>query len=207
MIYMIKLLFLILLLSSCGSLPVAYSDTPLMLYRTAFGYPYEPVTKDYFNSFKYSFARIRFGKGESFTIVLASVEDGVYKWISNDGAKIFTQDGRIIKTVGLTHDIDITSSLSIANAKEGIFYEVINFSEPKLLNSVQVSKRQLSKEIELTMAEQQKSTFMIRENISIDKIGWSAENIYYVDSKNQILKSEQHIHPFLKPIHLEFYIK
>lgn len=204
---MIKLLLSLLLLSSCGSLPVAYLDTPLIVYRTAFGYPYESVTQEYFEDFKYSFARVRFGKGQSFTIVLASVEDGIYTWVSNDGVKIFTEDGRIIKTIGLINDFEIISSFNITNAKKGLFYELINFEDPLLLNSVLVVERVPTKQIELTLAEQTKKVEVIEEQISIDKIGWAATNTYYVDEKNNILKATQHVHPFLNRIEIEFYIK
>jgi hypothetical protein len=53
-------------------------------------------------------------KDELATVVLALafIENGQYKWISNDSGTLIEKDGRIIKTLSLASNLDFTSSLS-----------------------------------------------------------------------------------------------
>ena len=48
----------------------------------------------------------------------------------------------------------------------------------------------------------------IKENISIDLIGWNESNYYYKNIESGVIeKAKQHIHPRLPALSIEFYYK
>ena len=46
------------------------------------------------------------GRSPEYRLVLVDIEDNTYEWISADYVRIFTKNGRIVKTFGLQHDIE-----------------------------------------------------------------------------------------------------
>ena len=92
MIYMIKLIKILLffsLLQSCSSFGVIRSFSYLDGYIR--GFESDKITKEYFDSSKYSFANVKIGRGPAATIILAYINDGVYEWRGADGTVFFTK--------------------------------------------------------------------------------------------------------------------
>ena len=132
--FMIRLLFVILILSSCGNLPIAYIQNFSSINSVVFGFPEYEITQEIFDEYENSFMKIRFGRGPHSILILAYIEDEIYEWVGNDGVKIFTLDGRIIKTSGLTNNVEIlmpTNMIGIQNSK----YETINLFNPDLYSA------------------------------------------------------------------------
>ena len=104
---MIKLLLVLLAISSCANIPISYQDLPETFYRAAFGYPDIAIDQETYNENKYSFAKVRLGKASPVIMILLSIDDGMYTWIDKEGLRLITLNGRIIKTIGLPNDINI----------------------------------------------------------------------------------------------------
>jgi hypothetical protein len=195
---------------SCTSLPpVAYVDISSSLYRQAFGYKPTEISKDYYNEFEYSFARAQFGKSKDVILVLAYINDGVFEWVSSENISVFTKNGRIVKTKGLPHDIDIIKqrwSLDDLN-NENIFFERLNFSFPSLYLATYKSNVLRRDNYSYTYLEQDEVGFQITESASIKEIGWKVENEYIYSITGDPVSTSQKIHPNLPRIQLDFYIK
>ena len=57
------------------------------------------------------------------------------------------------------------------------------------------------RDIQLTF--DRKELFYVSEKISSEEISWYEENSYWIDSKDFVWKSIQHISPRLPPIYIE----
>lgn len=55
---------------------------------------------------------VRSGERPLATMALAFIEDGQYKWLSQDNAMLITQSGRIVKTVGFITDLIYVDNLA-----------------------------------------------------------------------------------------------
>jgi len=207
MTYMTRLFLIFILLGSCASLPISYRDLPKDIYRLAFGYPNFVVTQSTFNSYPYSFAKVGFGKGQSVIMILESTDDNLFTWVGQDGVKLITKNGRVIKSMGLPHDVDIKPSIHRDNFASGEYFEVVNFSHPILLNADLFSSIEFKELSSLIYLEKEISVNVFTESIAIENIGWSNKNVYYLDSKSRVIKATQSLHPFLDQLHIEFYLK
>lgn len=204
--FMIRLLFVILILSSCGNLPITYIQNFSSINSVVFGFPEYEITEEIFDEYENSFMKIRFGRGPHSILILAYIEDDIYEWVGSDGVKIFTLDGRIIKTSGLTNNFEVltpTNMIGIQNNK----YEVINLFNPDLYSATIVRTvgtndtiiNKLGKNIQVKKIE---------ESFRVKSIGWDGKNTYYKNiSTNQVETSLQNLHPRLPVAKVEYYIK
>ena len=204
--FMIRIIIAILLLSSCGNLPIAYLQNFSSVNNVVFGFPEYEITQEIFDEFENSFLKIRFGRGPHAILILAYVDNDIYQWVGADDVSIFTKNGRIIKTSGLTHNFEIVKP------KDELFnsntaYESINLLNPDLFSAslkhyISIDKKKLTK-LGKTI-----NVNRIQDNISIDLIGWKKQDVYYQNSVTQQIEAiEQYIHPKLPAVKVEYYLK
>lgn len=55
---------------------------------------------------------VEIGERPRATMALAFIENGRYKWLSQDKAMFITENGRLVRTLGLTHNLIYVSNLS-----------------------------------------------------------------------------------------------
>ena len=203
---MIRVLFIVLFLSSCGNLPITYIQNFSSVNSVVFGFPDYEVTEEIFNDYENSFIKVRFGRGPHAILILAYAEDNVYEWIGADSVKIYTLNGRIIKTVGLN------SNIEILRPSDNIFltsdvYETINLFNPDLISST-IHRSMNSRKATIKKLGRSIQVNRIEESFDLDLIGWSGVNLYYQNTTTgQIESSEQRIHPRLPTIKIEYYFK
>ena len=208
MIYMTKVNMLpaVFLISSCNSFVL--TDPAIYINDYFFGFESDNVSAQAYSDSEYSFANIKIGRGPAANVVLAYVNDGIYEWRSNDGITIYTNNGVIVKTLGLEKDINygIVKSINFSSTeaftstgslygpdliKTPITHNFLNMDEVKLIE-------RLGEEI---------ITNVFMHEIYIPSIKWSAENYFYYDLNNNLVRSEQKIHPNLPKIRIDFFIK
>ena len=203
---MIRILLALFLLSSCGNLPITYIQNFSSINSVVFGFPEYEITEEIFNEYENSFLKIRFGRGPHAILILAYVEDNIFEWVGADGVRIFTLDGRIIKTSGLTNNSEILKPLKISDLPDET-YETITLYNPDLYAATikrstdirNTTIKKLGKNIKVKRIE---------EHFLVDVIGWKGKNIYYQNAQsNMIESSEQELHPRLPVAKLEYYIK
>ena len=102
---MIRILAMLFLLSSCGNLPIAYIQNFSSINDVLFGFDEYEITKEVYESYEYSFIKVRFGRGPHSILILAYINNGIYEWVGQDDVRIFTKNGRVISTVGLPNNL------------------------------------------------------------------------------------------------------
>ena len=203
---MIRMLFVILFLTSCGNLPITYLQNFSSVNSVVFGFPEYEITEEIYNDYDNSFIKVRFGRGPHAILVLAYVENDVYEWVGADNVKIFTLNGRIIKTAGLTNNFEIIRpSIDIFSSSD--VYETINLFNPDLISST-IHRSMNSRKTTIKKLGRKIQVNRIEESFDLDLIGWTGVNLYYRNTfSNQIESSEQRIHPRLPITKIEYYFK
>ena len=203
---MIRMLFVILFLTSCGNLPITYLQNFSSVNSVVFGFPEYEITEEIYNDYDNSFIKVRFGRGPHAILVLAYVENDVYEWVGADNVKIFTLNGRIIKTAGLTNNFEIIRpSIDIFSSSD--VYETINLFNPDLISST-IHRSMNSRKTTIKKLGRKIQVNRIEESFDLDLIGWTGVNLYYRNTfSNQIESSEQRIHPRLPIAKIEYYFK
>ena len=203
---MIRVLFVVLFLTSCGNLPITYIQNFSSVNSVVFGFPDYEVTEEIFNDYENSFIKVRFGRGPHAILILAYEKDNVYEWIGADSVKIYTLNGRIVKTVGLN------SNIEILRPSDNIFlasdvYETVNLFNPDLISST-IHRSMNSRKATIKKLGRSIQVNRIEESFDLDLIGWSGVNLYYQNTTTgQIESSEQRIHPRLPIVKIEYYFK
>jgi len=204
---MIRVVFVVLFLSSCNNLPITYIENFSSVNSVVFGFPDYEVTEKIFNDYENSFIKVRFGRGPHAILILAYEDDNVYEWIGADGVKIYTLNGRIVKTVGLSSNIEILRPLDNIFVT-GDVYEALNLYNPDLFSSNIRRSMHAPETSSIKKLGQKIQVNRIQENFDLALIGWSGVNLYYQNTTTgQIEFSEQRIHPRLPVAKIEYYFK
>jgi len=203
-----KLLISIIALASCSNLPL-YDYGFNTIKESYLKLDTVQIDEDYMSAAKYAFIRVRFGSSRSALLTLVREKNDVLEWISADGIKIFTFNGKIIKTLGLSNDIEILNyqNHSIENVSQPKSSFIINFYEPILMEQTITSDyiNKGLKEIKNPVEGRDKITVSIyEEKVYMESINWNRKNKYYINNNNKIEKTIQYIHPFLDPVTIEF---
>ena len=96
---MIKyIVFIIFLISSCGNLPITYAQNFSDVNNVIFGFPKKEITEEIFDEYEFSFAKVQFDRGPYSILILAYIDGEIYEWVGADNVRLFTKNGRVIKT-------------------------------------------------------------------------------------------------------------
>jgi len=171
------------------------------------------IDSEYFDSKKYSFMKLSIGSSRSVVMSLESINSGIFKWISEDNVAVYTRNGRIIKTEGLEHNIDIFSEsrndFDLVNNDSTLNKYSLNLYNPDYLSAQIIETIEYVDEIDLLkIADQPRvKTKKYRVYGSLPNIKWDYKNLFYVNSDSGFIeKSHQFIHPKLPIINLEYYL-
>ncbi|MDB4112396.1 YjbF family lipoprotein [bacterium] len=229
-IFMIRILLTLLLLSSCGNLPIAYIQNFSSVNNVVFGYPDYEISQDIFDEYDNSFMKVRFGKGPHSILILAYIKDDVYEWVGTDDVRLFTSNGRVIKTIGLDHNFELPNPrksnfsnqqrieqlnfigrlqrfLGTGSKDQETSYEVINLFNPDLYSAT-LSSAMSSSADSLIRFGDKVDAVRFEEVSQIESIGWKETNYYYMNFNSGLIdETTQHFHPRLPVVYIEFYYK
>jgi len=207
MIYMTKIIFTLLLISSCSF--IDYGQLPAIIKDSI--YDKDIVIDDeFYNAQKYSFAKIKIGKSIVAIAVLASASKEKYVWISQDGVRIYTNNGRITKTVGLQHDISILDGSQNINLASFVNYDPSKSYVRNALIELSNPHAIISQNFNLTekgIDSKYFNSMLYSEDFASGKLAFGGSNYYWVDPRGRVIKTEQFIHPKLPKVVMEFYFK
>ena len=150
---------------------------------------------------------VRIGKGPYALMILESVSNNNYTWISADGIYLVTNNGRIIRTSGLPNNLkDEISPFEGWNKElfEGDEFRSYRSFDKPILNNLGITskyKKEGKQKIELETGS--KYLYLIEQTINSPEIGWLEKNKFWVDEFDFPWKSIQFISPRLPPIYLE----
>jgi hypothetical protein len=173
---------------------------------------YIAISPDYFAQQKYSFAMVKIGNADPLTMVLQSIENDLYKWVSSEGVIISTNSfGRILKTQGLSHDVNYTplADLDLLDLERPAAIDhLVTFYNPEL---IKIQGAELyDPEILATNYDFLSDTQVIAQKINfqikLPLIKWTADgHILLFDGR--AIASSQSIHPHFPQVDMYFYYK
>ncbi len=194
-------MFCIFFVSSCAQITV--QD-----YRSAFNSLFQEkseikVNTEYIGNRNFSFAKVKIGNENPAILSLLTIENNLFTWISANGEKLITRNGKIIESFGLEHDFAVINPAGFkldSSSNEMI----IQLENPKAIIT-QNNKVDFAGEEQLFLDKKYEVELFI-ENFSSNPISWSGQNYYWKDvSSGLIIRTHQHVHPYEKSIELEFY--
>jgi len=163
-------LSLIFFISSCSSTHQAY----LRSLHIAFSEPLSEKLDD--EQIKQSPADLIYvtkdGLGTT-AMALAYIENGRYKWVSADGVTLIVKDGRIIKTLSLSNNLDFVSS-SLADplnkadgiTNDSIWKRSIDFNSSHFGIELESSFKVIGSQ-QLNLQNQDLDTVLIEEHVKL----------------------------------------
>lgn len=203
--------FLVVFITSCASIDSnriapGYKEAYISIKEAFFGID-NVIQPDLIRNIPYASMLVRIGNGPRALMILESINNDDYSWVSADGVYLIINKGKIVKTHGLTNNlIDRLSSFEgwnndLYTGEE--FFSYDSYRNP-VLNNLKVSSVYLQKNkktIELLLGN--KELKLVEERISSKEVGWFKVNKYWLDDNNFVWKSIQHVSPRLPEIHIE----
>ncbi len=168
------------------------------------------LTPDEIEAVPYASAYLKIGSQKQVFVVLAFAEHNPLtdktqlKWVSADKAMIVTENGHIVKTIGLQtsnlagiyghiptySNASTTFSLSYdwsENDRYGFPASVLRTYEGKDTVNTPISSIQSD---------------VYKETVSFTSLSESVDNLYWVNSSGQVIKTLQHLGPNMVPVEL-----
>lgn len=195
-----------LFLSSCNALNIISYSQVLPLIKTAtVGVPDIPITPDFIEERNYSFAKVKVGKSAVAILVLVKITDDVYEWVAGSGEKIYTFNGKIIKTENTLYDIQVYNFRGFFLPKVGMesslnFDVFLNNPDAFIALSGSLSGS-------ASNDAESKAPLVVTEELEASGFRWRPINIYYANQSNQVIKTIQYVHPKMPKYEISFYYK
>ena len=171
-----------------------------------FGYE-NNIDPNVIKNIPYASMLVRIGKGPSALMILESVNEDTFTWVSADGVYLVTKNGKIIKTAGLPNNLnqrlDPKLKWKDLSSKNEEYVSYVSFKDPDLNNLKVVSDYFVGEYENHELFMTNKTLKLIEENINSNIIGWYETNSYWIDDENFIWKSTQYVTPKIPPIHYE----
>ena len=216
MIKIIGALIIISILHGCSS--ISYSQVIPLAKTAIIGVDDIELTNEFIESKQYSFAKVKVGRSAVAIMSLATIQNGLFKWLSGTGEVIYTYNGKVIKTEGLIYNTHLFShsNFSLNKSKESLFSFDLQLDQPEAFlsqksfvsfNPKPSNFRSLLNSF-YTPKVANNSLLYFEESIKTENLRWNFTNKYWVDpSTGMVLKAEQSVHPRLPKINIEYYYK
>lgn len=172
------------------------------------------LTSDEIKQVPYASAYLRIGSQRQIFVVLAFAEENKItgakqlKWVSADKSMIVTENGRIVKTIGLQENNLVALSGTYPNFSD--VDTVCNYTltydwMPKYRYNYSATV-QLSKSITSTVETvlYTSPTQIFEEIIYFKALDSKITNRYWVDTSGNVLKTRQYLGPNMEPIEMIF---
>jgi len=206
----ISYLLYISILCSCTSLKTdniapGYSQAFKSIKEAILGHDYN-LDPNIIANIPYASMIVKIGKGPSALMILESINENEYTWVSSDGVYLVLKEGKVIKTQGLPNNLyKTTSSISLKEVidSDAEYVSYISFRNPDLNNLKVVSKYTSNKTSKEQLTFESKELLHVTEKVTSPIVGCDENNSYWLDKNYFVWKSVQHISPRLPPIYIE----
>ena len=205
---------IIVVLAGCSSLPANvagnFNQTFKAFSALIYGYEDYPINQALVDEIPYASLRMKIGKGPAGLLILESIDQDGYTWVSADNIYITTRGGRIIRAEGLNNNlIDFVSSEpSFKELIDGDYiksqFRMISLDNPSVFNmKLKVSYKRVGFE-EVIILDKKRELILIEETIENSYIRWKYNNKYWVDKNTgYVWQSIQEIAPNIPPIFIQ----
>ena len=188
-----------LALHSCSGFD--YFQAAPLIKNSLIGFKDIQISKDYIDQQQYSFVKIKIGRSSPVILSLAFINDGIFEWVSADGERIYTLNGRIIRTDGLVHNFNLLTEKTLPkkDSLPAMQSRLIELTSPDA-TTMQTSRIEIERE--------DRSIISINEKVETSSFNWNYINTYIVDKDLELVThSVQHIHPKLSEFKIQFFYK
>ncbi|WP_045419991.1 YjbF family lipoprotein [Vibrio campbellii] len=205
-----RLLITLPLLSSIFGCTQKFNDVSATVQEAYGNYIDVELTPEEIEAVPYASAYLKIGDQKQVFVVLAFAEQNPLtgntqlKWVSADKAMVVTENGHIVKTIGLQ-----TTNLA------GIYGDVPAYSAPSVQYSLsydwadkyrygfpaKVERSRRGKETVVTPISST-VTDVYTEVVTFTSLEKSVENQYWVNGKGEVVKTRQHLGPNMVPVEL-----
>ena len=186
--------FLVVFVISSCSVQGLYNSYNYVYDR--FNFESLEITDDIKN-LPYASAIIQIDRNDQVFSVLAKHKNAKYTWATSNKVYFETKNGKLLKTVGLENDFNITFIEEYAGLR-GKSEGYIKFDNP---DSGYLDIFFSYKEIEngffnMPISNKSLKYILIEETFSVPKIKWHGKNYYWVDKEFNVWLSKQELNPF-----------
>ena len=205
---------IIIVLAGCSALPpnVAgnFNQTFKAFSALIYGYEDYPINQALIDEIPYATLRMKIGKGPAGLLILESIDQDKYTWVSADNIYITTRGGRIIRAEGLNNNLVdfVSSEPSFKELIDGDYiqsqFRMISLDNPSVFNmKLKVSYKRVGFE-EVIILDKKRELILIEETIENSYIRWKYNNKYWVDKNTgYVWQSIQEIAPDIAPIFIQ----
>lgn len=192
----LALILICLLLQACSATTKGLGDS---LWDSLFGTPGVQLTDDDIQNMPYASQYMQLNGGPQLFVVLAFSENGQQKWVTQDGATIVTQHGRLVKTLlGGDNLIDVNNLATDPLAKPGQIIDGATWT--RTLGWIGTSPGALrhrpfrfymARTDSVSVGSEETAVRVLDEEVTTDQTRW--RNRYWIDSEGQIRQTEQYL--------------
>ncbi len=168
------------------------------------------LTPDEIDTVPYASAYLKIGNQKQVFVVLAFAEKNPstnkkqLKWVSADKAMVVTENGHIVKTIGLQTTnlagvyghVPAYSDLPTQYALSYDWSDKYRYGFPAKVERTFQGKETITTPISSI------NTDVYTENVTFTSLNESVENTYWVDDEGKVLKTRQHLGPNMVPVEL-----
>ncbi len=200
-----------LTLPSCSYLS-PYSASFITSYQDVKAANRPVVTAELVHNTPYASTIVQYGDEREALLILGKVEAGRLYWYSADGALLVTEQGRIVKTLGLPTDLrgqqstTQNSALWPESSSPGAAMVSTTYRTdwaPYQYGIEVRTERRLADMETLTILGERYSAQRVEETVAAPQLNWQATNQYWLKPGTQeVLQSVQYVAPELPPIRL-----
>jgi len=196
-----KFLFCAVFFSSCAQLTFQdYQNVADLIFQEN---EQLRINSEYIENRNFSFAKINIGNKNSAILSLVTIENDIFTWISANGEKVITRNGRIIESHGLDYDF-ITLNSTEFQFEPRSYELIVQLENPRAIIT-QSNTISLAGDESLFLDKQYQTELFI-ENFLSSPINWKGKNYFWIDKSTGLaLRTHQHVHPYEESIELEFY--
>ena len=198
---------LILILSSCNGFSINRdSVSSIMSIFSDPGKKYY-VSKELFDQSQYSFARVSFGNNVAIIVLVEEDSFGRQHWISSDGMKFITFNGKLVNTIGLNPDLTIHRYNHFAAIQNSRLILPMSASKPDLYNAKLIYESSSSVQVSYNYLGTTLDAMMVNFQGEVPSIRMKFQDSYILYN-DKVIQTRQVVNFITgKSIEIEFYYK
>ncbi|ELB2734419.1 TPA: YjbF family lipoprotein [Vibrio alginolyticus] len=205
-----RLLIALPLLSSIFGCTQKFNDVSATVQEAYGNYIDVELTPEEIEAVPYASAYLKIGNQKQVFVVLAFAEPNPLtgntqlKWVSADKAMVVTENGHIVKTIGLqtTNLAGIYGNVPAYSAHSMQYFLSYDWADKYRYGfPAKVQRSRQGKETVITPISST-STDVYTEVVTFTSIEKSVENQYWVNGKGEVVKTRQHLGPNMVPVEL-----
>ncbi|EOX4933507.1 YjbF family lipoprotein [Vibrio alginolyticus] len=205
-----RLLIALPLLSSIFGCTQKFNDVSATVQEAYGNYIDVELTPEEIEAVPYASAYLKIGNQKQVFVVLAFAEPNPLtgntqlKWVSADKAMVVTENGHIVKTIGLqtTNLAGIYGNVPAYSAHSMQYFLSYDWADKYRYGfPTKVQRSRQGKETVITPISST-STDVYTEVVTFTSLEKSVENQYWVNGKGEVVKTRQHLGPNMVPVEL-----